>query len=369
MKTKAAVLEAVTSQLPFEKSKPLNISEVEIAKPDYGEVMVKVMAAGLCQSDVSVMKGNLVRPLPMVIGHEAAGIVYEVGEGVTGLQPGDKVVTTFVPSCGKCLPCSEGRPSLCEPGVKSNNNGELITGGKRFSKEGKPVSTHVGVSVFSQYTTVAENSLVKVNTDIPFEYLALFGCSVETGIGAVVNAAQLKLGNSVCILGLGGVGFSALIGAKAAGASRIVAIDINRKKLDMALELGEEIEVYTPEEALKQNIQVDLAIETAGVPDALKLGFSLVRRGGRVVTTGIPSPDRKIDVPIMSVTFEEKEIRGSYLGSCVPKRDIPRFLELYEKGLLRIDKLLSKTITLEEINKGFDDLLSGEYIRIVIKFE
>lgn len=369
MKTKAAVLEEVTSQFPFEQSRPLVVSEIDIEKPGYGEVMIKVMAAGLCQSDISVIRGSIERPLPMVIGHEAAGIVHDVGEGVTRFKPGDKVVTTFIPSCGKCLPCSEGRPALCEPGVESNKKGELLTGGKRFSKNGNPISTHVGVSAFSQYTTISENSLVKVETNIPFEYLALFGCSVVTGIGAVVNAAQLKLGNSVCILGLGGVGFSALLGAKAAGASRIVAIDINRKKLDMALELGTDIEVYTPEEAIKQNIQVDIAVETAGVPEALQFGFSLVRRGGRVVTTGLPSPDKKIGVPIMSVTFEEKEIKGSYLGSCVPSRDIPRFLELYEKGHLRIDRLLSKTIPLEEVNKGFDELLSGEYIRIVIKFE
>lgn len=367
MKTKAAILEKVNTSLPFANSKPLVIKELELEKPRHGEVMIKIMAAGLCQSDISVIKGNITRPLPMVIGHEAAGIVYEIGEGVTDFKIGDKVVTTFIPSCGKCVPCSEGRPALCEPGVESNKVGDLFTGGKRFKDKKSDVSTHVGVSAFSQYTTVSQNSLVKVETDTPFEILALFGCSVVTGIGAVVNTGNIKLGSSICILGLGGVGFSALIGAKAAGASRIVAIDINEKKLEMAKEFGD-IEVYTPAQAAELNIQVDLAVETAGVPDALKLGFSLVKRGGRVVTTGLPGPDRNIGIPIMSLTFEEKEIKGSYLGSCVPRRDIPRYLRLYDQGLINLDKLLSKTITLEEVNEGFDDLVSGEYIRIVMKF-
>lgn len=367
MKTKAAILYNVTDVIPFKQSTPLVIDEIEIKEPAFGEVVVKVMAAGLCQSDISVMKGSIVRPLPMVIGHEAAGVVYKVGEGVTNFVPGDKVVTTFIPSCGKCIPCSEGRPALCEPGVESNKKGELFNGGKRFNDGSTDISTHVGVSAFSQYTIVSENSLVKVETDAPFDILALFGCSVVTGIGAVVNAAQLKLGQTIAILGLGGVGFSALLGAKAAGASKIIAIDINEKKLEMAKKIDPTIEVYTPSQIEGKDIQVDLSVETAGVSAALKLGFELVKRGGRLVTTGLPGMQSKIDIPIMEVTFQEKEIKGSYLGSCVPKRDIPRFLQLYEKGTLELDHLLSKTIQLEDINEGYDDLLSGDYIRIVAK--
>ncbi|WP_067724495.1 alcohol dehydrogenase catalytic domain-containing protein [Oceanobacillus damuensis] len=369
MKTKAAILNKTVENQPFKESEPLLIKEVDISKPGKREVMIKVMAAGLCQSDVSVIKGYIDRPRPMIIGHEAAGIVYEVGEDVRDFKPGDKVVTTFVPSCGKCLPCSEGRPALCELGVESNKKGELFEGGTRFSDDNHHIYTHVGVSAFSQYTVVSENSLVKVDTEVPFEYLALFGCSIVTGVGAIVNAAKINLGETICILGLGGVGFSALIGAKAAGAARIIAIDVNQKKLQMAKELSEDIEVYTPDQVKEKIIEVDVAVETAGVMDALKLGYSLVKRGGRVVTTGLPGPDKKIDIPIMSVTFEEKEIKGSYLGSCIPKRDIPRFLELYSKGKLPIDKLLSKTILLEDINSGFDDLVSGDNIRIVVKFD
>lgn len=368
MKTKAAILEHTTSITPFELSKPLKISEIEVMKPGYGEVLIKVMAAGLCQSDISVIKGTIQRPLPMVIGHEASGVVYEVGEGVKELKPGDKVVTTFIPSCGKCLPCSEGRPALCEPGVEANKLGELFNGGKRFFKDDQEISTHVGVSAFSQYSVLSENSLVKVDTDVPFEILALFGCSVVTGIGAVVNTAKIKLGQSVCILGLGGVGFSALIGAKAAGASRIIAIDINKDKLEMAKQFGN-IEVYTPDEIRDLDIKVDLAVETAGVQEALLLGFKLVKRGGNIVTTGLPSLEKTIGIPIMSLTFEEKEIKGSYLGSCVPKRDIPNFLKLYENGLLELDHLLSKTIQLEDVNRGFDELMSGNYIRIVMNLD
>lgn len=367
MKTKAAVLYEVNTVTPFKLSTPLKIEEVDLMEPGFGEVVIKVMAAGLCQSDISVIKGKIERPLPMVIGHEAAGIVYKTGEGVNNFSPGDKVVTTFIPSCGKCIPCSEGRPALCEPGVESNKKGELFNGGKRYKVDNKDVSTHVGVSAFSEYTIVSENSLVKVNTEAPFEILALFGCSVVTGIGAVVNSAKLQLGQTIVILGLGGVGFSALLGAKAAGASRIIAIDINEKKLKMVKEIDPLIEVYTPNELEGKNIQVDLAVETAGVSAALKLGFDLLKRGGRLVTTGLPGMQSKIDIPIMEITFQEKEVKGSYLGSCVPKRDIPRFLELYEKGILDLNRLLSKTIYLDEINEGFDDLMSGEYIRVVAK--
>ncbi|MEK4131108.1 alcohol dehydrogenase catalytic domain-containing protein [Solibacillus sp. FSL W8-0474] len=367
MKTKAAVLYEVNTEMPFRKSVPLKIEEVELMEPGIGEVVIKVMAAGLCQSDISVIKGSIERPLPMIIGHEAAGVVYKTGEGVTGLKAGDKVITTFIPSCGKCIPCSEGRPGLCEPGVESNKKGELFNGGKRFNVRNRDVSTHVGVSAFSEYTIVSENSLVKVDTEVPYEILALFGCSVVTGVGAVINSAKLQLGQTIAILGLGGVGFSSLLGAKAAGASRIIAIDINEKKLNMVKEMDPLIEVYTPSEIKDKNILVDLAVETAGVSAALKLGFDLLKRGGRLVTTGLPGMQNKIDIPIMEITFQEKEIKGSYLGSCVPKRDIPRFLNLYEKGLLDLDRLLSKTIQLEDINEGFDDLMSGEYIRIVAK--
>jgi alcohol dehydrogenase len=365
MKTKAAVLYTIKAATSFKESLPLSIEELNLADPQPGEVMIRVMAAGLCQSDISVIKGNIERPLPMVLGHEAAGVVYKIGEGVKNLQPGDKVITTFIPSCGKCIPCSEGRPALCEPGVESNKKGELFNGGKRFSLKNQMISTHVGVSAFSEFTTISENSLVKVETDVPFEILALFGCSVVTGIGAVINSAKLQLGQSICILGLGGVGFSALLGAKAAGASRIIAIDINPKKLEMAKEIDPNIETYTPEEVMANNISVDLAVETAGVSSALKLGFDLLKRGGRLVTTGLPGMQNKIDIPIMEVTFQEKELKGSYLGSCVPKRDIPRFLNLYEKGILDLNPLLSKKIKLAEINSGFDDLISGDYIRIV----
>lgn len=368
LNTKAAVLETRTKELPFEKSRPLKVLDVSVRQPETNEVMIKILASGLCQSDISIIKGDINRPLPMVLGHEAAGIVQEVGKGVTEFKQGDKVITTFVPACGKCLACVEGRPALCENGVEANEKGELLTGSKCFSRNNQIVHSHVGVSAFSQYSTVSKKTLVKVNTDVPFEYLALFGCSVITGVGAVVNTAKIKLGQSICIIGVGGVGLSAIFGAKAAGSSDIYAIDVNRKKLNMVKKLDKDIQTYTPQEALKESIQTDIAIDTSGSSEALASSFYLIKRGGKLITTSLPSEERKIDIPIKSLTFDSKEIRGSYLGDCIPERDIPRFLKLYEKGLLRIDKLHSKTININDINRGFDDLLTGENIRIIVKF-
>lgn len=375
MKIKSAVLHESGASVPYAKSRPIRIDTLELDGPETGEVLIQIKAASLCHSDLSVINGSRPRPLPMALGHEASGIVKEVGEGITDLEVGDHVVCVFVPSCGHCQPCQEGRPALCEPGAASNTAGTLLGGGIRLHSEEGDVNHHVGVSAFSTHAVVSANSLVKVDKSIPFEQVALFGCAVVTGVGAVINTAKVKLGNTVAVVGLGGVGLSALIGSVTAGASKVIAVDINDSKLKLAKELGA---THTYNSSAKDVVEairkdtgggVDFAFETAGVVPALEVAYPITKRGGTTVTAGLPHPEAHFSFPYLSLTAEERTLKGSYVGSSVPKRDIPRFLDLYNQGRLPIDKLVAKFITLEEINEGFDDLAKGDYSRILIKMD
>src|SRR5580700_7297887 len=238
MKIKAAVLHKMGVAPPYEKSKPLAIEEVELDPPGPGEVLVRVAAAGLCHSDLSVIDGNRPRPTPMVLGHEAAGEVLELGPGVDDLAVGDHVVMVFVPSCGHCLPCAEGRPALCEPGAAANGAGTLLSGQRRLHRNGTEVHHHLGISAFAAYATVSRRSLVKIEKGLPLDEAALFGCAVLTGVGAVINTAKVSAGASVAVIGLGGVGLSSLLGAIAVGARRVVAVDLSDDKLGLARQLG-----------------------------------------------------------------------------------------------------------------------------------
>ena len=238
MKIKAAVLHKMGAELPYAKSKPLTIEEVELDGPGRGEVLVKIGAAGLCHSDLSVIEGNRPRPTPMVLGHEAAGIVEKLGPDVDDLKVGDHVVMVFVPSCGHCLPCAEGRPALCEPGAAANGAGTLLSGQRRLHRGGADVYHHLGVSAFAEYATVSRRSLVKIDQELPLEEAALFGCAVLTGVGAVINTAKVPAGSSVAVIGLGGVGLSSLLGALVVGARRVVAVDLSDDKLGLARQLG-----------------------------------------------------------------------------------------------------------------------------------
>lgn len=375
MKIRAAILEQSGLPAPYAQSKPLRIAEVELAGPGQGEVLVKVMAAGLCHSDLSVIDGNRPRPLPMALGHEAAGIVEALGPGVEGLAVGDHVVFVFVPSCGSCPCCSDGRPALCIPGAAANAAGTLLSGERRLFERDHDINHHLGVSAFAQYATVSQRSLVRIDRSLPFEHAALFGCAVLTGVGAVFNAAAVRPGDKVAVIGLGGVGMAALLGARAAGAEQIVAIDLSREKLDLALTMGAtdvfEANADGVVEAIKDVTGggVDHAIELAGSGAALQTGYTIVRRGGQLTTGGLPGPSTTFAIPPVSLVAEEKTVRGSYLGSCVPSRDIPRFVRLYQRGLLPVDRLLSETMPLEAINAGFDKLRQGELLRGVIVME
>jgi len=373
MKIRSAVLRSSGVTQPYAESRPIHIEEIDLDPPQEGEVLVKIKAASLCHSDLSVINGSRPRPLPMALGHEASGVVEEVGLGVVNFKKGDKVVCVFVPSCGHCIPCAEGRPALCEPGAKSNGEGTLISGGIRLHAGDESIGHHVGVSAFSEYAVVSQNSLVKVEEDLPFEKLALFGCAVITGVGAVVNTAKVQFGSTVAVVGLGGIGLSALLGAIAAGAREVIAIDINEKKLEQAKSLGATAVFNSKDPNVVQLVKeytaggVDYAFETAGVVPAMDVAYAITKRGGTTTTTGLPHPEHKFAFPYVTLTAEEKTLKGSYVGSCVPIRDIPNFINMMKTGKLPVDQLLSNIISLDEINEGFDLLATGDNSRIIIK--
>ena len=372
MKVRAAVLKSIGAPRPYADSRPLVIEEVDLDGPQHGEVLVKIAAAGLCHSDLSVINGDRPRPMPMALGHEAAGVVAEVGPGVLDLTPGDPVVMVFVPSCGHCLPCAEGRPALCEPGAAANGAGTLISGARRLRLRGEPVNHHLGCSAFAEYATVSRHSLVKVDRDLPLEEAALFGCAVLTGMGAVVNTARLRAGASTAVIGLGGVGLAALLGARAAGARTIVAIDLSAAKRQLAMELGatHAFDGADPDvvDAVKAATGggLEVVFEMAGSIRAFETAYRITRRGGTTVTAGLPPPAAAFALPIVNLVAEERTVRGSYIGTCVPSRDIPRFVALYRQGRLPVDRLMSGTLRLDQINEGFDRLASGEAVRQVL---
>jgi alcohol dehydrogenase len=374
MRVKAAMLRAAGAKPPYVASRPLEIVDVDLDGPGRGEALVRIAAAGLCHSDLSVIDGSRPRPMPMVLGHEASGVVAALGDGVNDLAVGDHVVMAFVPSCGHCLPCATGRPALCEPGARANGAGTLISGARRIAAAGRPVHHHLGVSAFAEFAVVAQESCVKVDKSLPFEYAALFGCAVLTGVGAVVNAARVPVGASVAIVGLGGVGLAAVIGAVAAGARRIVAVDLSEARLDHAMRLGatDAVEAGAPD-AL-QRIKAlthggaEYCIETAGAVAALELAYGATARGGVTVTAGLPHPDHRLSIQAVSLVAEERTLKGSYLGSCVPRRDLPNFVALFQAGRLPVDKLLTHRLRLDEINAGFDRLRAGIGVRQVVTF-
>lgn len=375
MKTRAAVLREMGAQRPFKDSQPLKIEEVELDAPGHGEILVRVRAAGLCHSDLSVIDGNRPRPLPMALGHEAAGEVVEVGDGVADLQVGDHVVFSFVPSCGTCDYCLGGRAALCAPGAKANNDGVLLGGDRRLHQGDTTINHHLGVSGFAEHAVTSRRSAVKIPKDLPFEIAAVFGCAVLTGMGAVVHTAGLRAGQSVLVVGLGGVGLSAVLGAVAAGARQVIAADIAEDKLELAKSMGATHVVNSKDADAVQQVKdisgggVDIAAEFAGVGPALEFAFAATGKGGSTVTAGLPHPDTRLAVSPVQMVAEERRFLGSYLGGHVPALDIPEYIALYQAGRLPVDKLLTHRMKLEDINEGFDRLADGDAIRQVILFD
>ena len=374
MKIRAAVLNAMGAPTPYSQSKPLSIEQVELRDPGPGEVLIRMGAAGLCHSDLSVINGDRPRPTPMALGHEAAGVVEALGPGVDDLRKGDHVVLVFVPSCGHCAPCSEGRPALCEPGMKSNTAGTLLSGERRIFRDGAPVNHHMGCSAFAEYSVVSRRSVVKIDPELPLDEAALFGCAVLTGVGAVVNTAQMRAGSSAAVVGLGGVGLASILGAVASGARCVVAVDLSQEKLDLARSLGATHTFVASDPGVVDQVKeatrggVDCAIEMAGSVKAFETAYRITRRGGTTVTAGLPHPSATWGMSPTHLVAEERTIKGSYIGTCVPSRDLPRYIELYRAGKLPVNRLMTHRLKLDEINAGFDLLREGKAVRQVVTF-
>lgn len=370
MKVRGAVLRSMGLPKPYAESRPLEIAELELAPPGPGELLIRVGAAGLCHSDLSVIDGSRPRVMPMVLGHEAAGEVVGTGGETPGFAPGDHVVLSFVPTCGACGPCRAQRPALCEPGAAANAAGTLLSGERRWAG-GAGVDGHLhhhlGVSAFADHVVISAHSAVKVDPELPYDIAALFGCAVLTGVGAAVNSAQVVPGDRVVVFGLGGVGLAALLGAQMAGAAEVVAVDVVQEKLEHARRLGA-TPIHAGDGAVEAIREAtggggDKVIETVGSARVLAQAYEATRRGGTTVTVGLPHPEQRLDIQAVSLVTEERTLKGSYLGSCVPGRDIPIFIDAYKNGKLPVQELLTHRIGLDDLNEGFDRLAAGAAVR------
>jgi alcohol dehydrogenase len=367
MRIRGAVLERIGDDRPFATSTPLTISELDLDDPGRNEVLVRMEAAGICHSDLSVVDGNRPRPVPMLLGHEAAGIVEAAGSDVDDLPVGTRVVMTFLPRCGVCAGCLTDGIRPCLAGSATNEQGTLMDGAIRLHRGGEAVHHHLGVSGFATHAVVDRRSVVPVDQDIPPAVASLLGCAVLTGGGAVINAGRPQPGQRVAVVGLGGVGMAALITALASEDLEVIGIDGVQDKLDQAGGLGAAA-TYTPADALAAGVRADIVIEAAGNARAFETAVQITDAGGRTVTVGLPPPDARSSISPLALVAGGRSIIGSYLGSAVPRRDIPVFADLWRQGRLPVEALVSATIPLEDINVAMDHLADGSALRQIIDF-
>jgi Zn-dependent alcohol dehydrogenase len=364
----------VNAALLFAPNQPLAVDQVDLAPPRAGEVLVKVAAGGVCHSDYHIISGATKHAMPVVLGHEGAGVVIENGPAVTGIAPGDHVVLNWAPDCGRCFYCLRGKPSLCETYVGPIWGGTLLDGTTRLSWRGKPVYHWCGLATFAQYAVVPQESVVVVRKDVALDIAALVGCAVATGVGAVFYTSTLKAGESASVIGCGGVGLSTLMGAKLAGADPIIAVDKNPAKLEMAKSFGAthailaDGELLTNIRALTGGRGADHVFEAVGVPILQEIALGAVRPGGTLILSGLSPMGSGTNLPGAVITRQEKTIKGSYYGSVNARRDFPLLLDLYAAGKLPLDKLISQRYGLTEINQAFEAMLSGTVARGVIVF-
>lgn len=359
---RAAVLEQRENARPYAQHQPLTLRQVQLEEPGEGEVLVRIVAAGLCHSDLSVIDGNRPRPVPMVLGHESAGIVEKIGPGVE-LKVGQQVISVFLPRCEKCVACATGGKLPCSAGTESNTAGTLLTGARRLVMDSKPIHHHLGVSAFATFAVMDARSLVAVGADVPAEVAAVLGCAVLTGGGALRNAAKATGAEDVAIVGLGGVGMAALlvaVGQRTTG--RILAIDANPQKLATALELGAD-EACTAQDLQERSATV--VIEAAGHPKAFETALNVTGVGGTLVTVGLPAPGTMSSIEPLALTAGARTIIGSYMGSALPATDIPYYEGLWRAGKLPIEKLV-RTRPLDQINEALDELAEGRSVRQVL---
>jgi len=364
------VTEAVRAAVLHAFGQPLVVEELCLDPPKDGELLVRMAASGVCHSDLHVAQGIHPTALPVVLGHEGAGVVEELGPGVAGLEPGDHVLLTWLPYCGRCRQCARGWPNRCEN--TAWYDATLEDGTCRFSLDGRRVH-HYNTSSFAERSVVPARTAVKFDEGLPLTELALMGCAVMTGVGAVLNTAHVRPGDSVAVVGCGGVGLNVVQGARIAGASAIVAVDVVPAKLELARELGATHVVDAgsadPVSAVRELVPggVDHAFEALGRPGTIETAIALTGRGGQAVLIGMAPPGARISLDALTTTLEERCVRGSWYGSCVPLRDLPLLVDLYRDGRLRLDPLIT-TCTLDDVNDAFRRMEAGETARSVIVY-
>jgi Zn-dependent alcohol dehydrogenase len=352
----------------------LELAELDLANPGPGEVLVRLHASGVCHSDQNAIDGTAATPCPAVLGHEGAGVVEAIGPEVTRVAPGDHVALSWAPSCGTCGECLRGLPQLCSTAWPAMATGGLMDGTTRLSRDGEPVHHYSFISSFAEACVVPERSCVRIPSDIPFEIAGLVGCAVSTGLGAVWRTASVRPGDRVAVFGCGGVGLSAIMGAVAAGAVMVVAVDVAARKLEEAERFGTTNGVLwtgTPEETAAAVVEasgggVDYAIEATGRPEAMRAAFLSTRPRGAAVLIGIPHENAVLELPALTIPRMERRVLGSLYGSSFPERDFPLTLDLYRRGRLPLDRLVSHRLPLEEVGRGFELMRSGEALRVVL---
>jgi S-(hydroxymethyl)glutathione dehydrogenase / alcohol dehydrogenase len=366
---KAAVLVGI--------DQPLEIrDDIELEAPHAHEVKVRMAASGVCHSDLSMQNGTMAAGAPMVLGHEGAGIVEEVGPEVTKLAPGDHVVISWVPQDGVCYFCTHGQPELCEAANTALMTGGMLDGTTRMSSRGAPMPQMAASGTFSEVTVVPDVGAVKIPADFDLKLAALIGCGVLTGAGAAMNTAHIRQGDTVAVVGCGGVGLNVIQGARIAGASEIIAVDMNETKLSLAKEFGATAVVNASQgDPVSQVMSMtgqrgaDVAFEVIGLEKTIDQTITMTRRGGQAILVGVPKMDAMINLPaFFGVVLQEKTIKGCWYGSSDVQRDVPKLIDLYRKGQLKLDELVSRTITLEQVNEAFDAMKTGEVARSVIQY-
>ncbi len=366
MKARAAVLHAAGQKL--------DVTHVDVQDPLPGEVLVRMAVGGVCHSDLHVMTGHLIAQLPAILGHEGAGVVAEVGPGVTAVKPGDHVIPLWRLSCGFCDYCAGGRPALCEEGTQIRMTGRLLDGTSRFRLGGAEVKHFAGVSTFSEYSVIPERALLKIPADFPLEKAALLGCGVITGVGAAFNA-PVTPGSSVAVFGTGGVGLNVIQGAAIAGAEKIIAVDLLESKLAFARAFGATHTVNASTGDPVKQVRdlaggkgVDFAFEVVGLSTTMRQAYNSLRKRGKAIIVGVSPTMNEVSIPTLSLVYEERVLTGSLYGSARPKTDIPKLMDLYAAGKLKLDELLTRTYPFEQINEAYAALERGEVARSVVLF-
>ena len=365
----------INAAILWEQSAPLSVETAELEAPRVGEVLVEVKAAGVCHSDLHPARGDWPVRTPLVLGHEGAGIVRALGEGVKSVREGDHVVFYWAPPCGVCPTCLEGRPVLCDRLSRTTYRNHLPGGGTRLRARGTNLAHYNGTACFADYAVVAEEGLIPVPTDVPFEALATLGCAVITGVGAVMNAARVEAGARVVVIGAGGVGLNVVQGAGLAGCEEIIAVDTRGPALELARAFGASHAIEATEETILEQVRewtggrgADYVFDTVGAPTTLNQALRFARKGGTIVVTGLSRADTLASIPLFPFVMQEKRLVGSLYGSGQPSRDVPRLIALYREGKLKLDELATRRYDLAGINDALAALASGEGARGIIRW-